>query len=505
MTTRATRRSFLHSTSASGAALCLGEWAALAPVSPARAEDARVTPDLVRFGPDLEPVVRLIEDTPREKCPAAVLGQLRDGLPYRRLLAALFLANLRTLGMAHPLAALHSANQLALDLPVQERLLPAFWALDSFKYHQERGRQAPSLRPLAGGLPPADRAEEELHAGMAAYDPDRVERAVVALARAEGAHRVAEPLWRYGARDWAFIGHQAIWVANTWQTLRTVGWRHAEPALRVLGPSIVGSRAGLAHQPYAANDERVRGAIRDMPPGWPRGGGEPGLTRELLELIRSMQTDEACGLALERLRAGKAEAGAVWDAVHLAAGEIYLNQPTDGGSSLHANTASAALHTAFRLAADPANRLLILLQAVGWTCLYRGNLADNVRRGNVKDTKALTDLTPADVPGAPEEAAAAVLAARSSDPVRAARLALGFARRHPDSDALRTAACRLLPLKATWDPHDVKFPVAMLEKQGWVTPPWRPYLMAAAALSFKGSDDPDMPIVHRVRDAIRTM
>ena len=251
---------------------------------------------------------------------------------------------------------------------------------------------------------------------------------------------MAEPLWHYGARDWAFIGHQAIWMANTWQALGTVGWQHAEPALRVLGPSLVGSRAGLAQQPYAANLERVRKAIHEMPPSWAGGGGKPGLTRELLALIRAMKTQEACGLAMEQLRAGKAEAGAVWDAVHLAAGEIYLNQPTDGGTSLHANTASAALHTAFRVAADPANRLLILLQAVGWTCLYRGNLADNIRKGHVKDPKAITDLTPADVPDAPEVAAAAVLAARASDPEQAARLALGFARRHPDSDALLTAA-----------------------------------------------------------------
>jgi hypothetical protein len=74
MTPRPTRRGFLYSTSALGTALGLGEWPALIPLSPATAEDARVTPDLVRFGPNLEPVVRLIEDTPREKCPAAVLG-----------------------------------------------------------------------------------------------------------------------------------------------------------------------------------------------------------------------------------------------------------------------------------------------------------------------------------------------------------------------------------------------------------------------------------------------
>src|SRR5690349_13803731 len=91
---RTTRRFFLTATG--GAALGAGEWAGLLPLSPAGADEATVTPDLVRFGPELEPVVRLIEETPRAGCPAMMIGQLRKGLPYRNFLAALFLANLRT-------------------------------------------------------------------------------------------------------------------------------------------------------------------------------------------------------------------------------------------------------------------------------------------------------------------------------------------------------------------------------------------------------------------------
>ena len=89
----ATRRQFLRTTAA-GVSLGLGEWAAvLLPISPASAEEAKVTPDLVRFGSDIEPFVRMIEDTPREKCPAMMIEQLRKGLPYRQFLAALYLAN----------------------------------------------------------------------------------------------------------------------------------------------------------------------------------------------------------------------------------------------------------------------------------------------------------------------------------------------------------------------------------------------------------------------------
>src|SRR5262245_4851607 len=167
------RRYFLQS--AAGASLGLGEWAGLLPISPATAREVQVSPELVGFGPDIEPLVKLIEETPRDKCVAMMVEQLKSGLPYRNFLAALYLTNIRTGEVDHPLAVLHSANQLSLDLPVQERLLPIFWALDSFKAHHAKAGGPKSLKPLAGKLPDPDKAEEEFHAGMTGYDPGRAE------------------------------------------------------------------------------------------------------------------------------------------------------------------------------------------------------------------------------------------------------------------------------------------------------------------------------------------
>ena len=225
MSAQATRRSFLRSTLV-GVSVPFGDWAGLLPLSPITADDAQVTPDLVRFTPDIEPIIRLIEETPREQCPAMMIEQLRGGLPYRQFLAALYLANIRTAVVDHPLAVLHSTNQLTLDAPVEERLLPTFWALDSYKSHQAGGKNpqfVPKLKRLAGQLPSADTAERELHAAMASYDGERAERAMAVLVRTQGASRIAELLWQYAARDWFFIGHQAIWAANCWRPLESVG------------------------------------------------------------------------------------------------------------------------------------------------------------------------------------------------------------------------------------------------------------------------------------------
>jgi hypothetical protein len=76
MTGRHTRRCFLRTAVTAGAAFGLGDVAALGPLGPANADEVKVTPDLVRFGPGIEPVVRLIEETPEDECVAVMVAQL---------------------------------------------------------------------------------------------------------------------------------------------------------------------------------------------------------------------------------------------------------------------------------------------------------------------------------------------------------------------------------------------------------------------------------------------
>ena len=86
-----TRRRFLG-TVASTASLCLADGPALCGLA---AFGAEPPPERVRFGPDLEPIVRLIEETPREQCVRVFVAELRRGLPYRRFLAASLFAGIR--------------------------------------------------------------------------------------------------------------------------------------------------------------------------------------------------------------------------------------------------------------------------------------------------------------------------------------------------------------------------------------------------------------------------
>ena len=248
MARQQTRRRFLQTAATAGAAFGLGHFAALWALGPANADEAKVTPDLVRFGPEMEPVVRLIEQTPDDKVVAVMVEQLKNGLPYRHFLAALYLAAIRAArwhgdgihGYDHSAYVVHSAYQLSLDLPASEQLLPAFYALLGFKGGQKAYPGKKGTPALRGKVPAAEKAVDELHAAMKDWDAERAERAVVALARSRGSAAVLEPLWHYAGQNWGFIGHMAILVANSVRLLDTIGWQHAEHVLRYVVQGLAG-------------------------------------------------------------------------------------------------------------------------------------------------------------------------------------------------------------------------------------------------------------------------
>jgi hypothetical protein len=346
---------------------------------------------------------------------------------------------------------------------------------------------------------------------MKEWDPDRADRAIVALVRSRGQAEVLEPLWHYAGRDWGFIGHMAILVANSCRLLETIGWQHAEHVLRYVVEGLTGwGKEHADHsdvRPYWANLKRVEQAARRLPGDWAESRGNEGLTKDLLALLRDGKGDEACDLAVKHLTAGKARAGAVWDAVHLAAGELVLSSKTHAkhrpinSSALHSNTAANALHYAFRASGKEDTRLLLTLQAVAWMDLYRRGI---VKGKHLVDPRDITALTGAKLPDKPEAAIDEILATRTAKPHEAGRLAFAFAQRHRPEPLLR-AARRLLPAKSSGDPHDIKFSVAIFEDLDLISPTWQPHLLAAATFSFWGSERPDSDLMKQVREAVRKL
>lgn len=96
----------------------------------ARADDGE---EALQFGP-MEPLVRLMQDTPSAKLLPILVTKLRSGTELRELVAAAALANARTFGGEdyigfHTMMALSPSFSMARELPSAERPLPVFKVL----------------------------------------------------------------------------------------------------------------------------------------------------------------------------------------------------------------------------------------------------------------------------------------------------------------------------------------------------------------------------------------
>ena len=117
------RRGFLTRAGSAGIVAGLGGFDALLPWSSVQAADVEVQPEIVRFGSEIEPLVRQFETTPRDRCVEMLATRLRQGTTYREVLAGLFLAGIRDVsaqppgGKFHCVFVVHSAQYLSRLAP----------------------------------------------------------------------------------------------------------------------------------------------------------------------------------------------------------------------------------------------------------------------------------------------------------------------------------------------------------------------------------------------------
>ena len=494
------RRRFLQSASALGLGAGLGHWGGLAAITPARAEDLKVGPDAVRFRPEIEPVVRWIEETPRERALEVAIAQLKEGLSYRDLLAGLFLAGIRNIKPRpvgfkfHAVMVINSAHLLGQTAAVNDRLLPLLWALDNFKRSQEQDIKEGDWalgRVDEARLPRPDQARAEFVRAMEAWDADAADTAVAALCRDSGAAETMEPLWRFGVRDQRNIGHKAIFTAQTWRTLQAIGWQHAEPCLRSLAFGLLDLHGDSRHVPvgpYEANLENAK-KIRD---DWAVGRPDTSATRTLLEAIRQASPESASAEAVGLLNRGVA-ADSLWDAVVLGGSELLMRSP--GIIALHAVTSANALHFIYGASGDDTTRRLALLQAVGWIPMFRAIVKPPAHPA--------IDALDADAPVASGEAAVGEIFETVSDNrSKAAEKVVGYLEKGGQADLVFAAARRMIFHKGR-DSHDYKYGAAAWEECLLASDPkWRAPLAAALMFHVPGAKTPDSPLMIRAHDAV---
>ena len=138
-----TRREFLQRTA--GAVAASADFAFLDNLPPLSAQ--QVQRSIAPVQEDVDALVRLIEDTPRNRLLEEVGTRVRGGTSYQQVLAALMLAGVRGIQPRpvgfkfHAVLVVNSAHIASLAAQDRDGWLPLFWALDNFKAAQARNAQ----------------------------------------------------------------------------------------------------------------------------------------------------------------------------------------------------------------------------------------------------------------------------------------------------------------------------------------------------------------------------
>jgi len=499
-----TRRRFLHTTTAAGVLAASDLLRGLPHVS---AEEAAVKPDLVRFSDRIEPLVELIEESPRQQVLERVAQRIRGGTSYQEVLAALLLAGVRnvqprpSVGFKfHCVLVVNSCHLASIAGPPADRWLPIFWALDYFKSAQrdEARRSGWKMDPVdEARVPDASRAHAMFHEAMRTWDVEMADAATAGLVRTAGATDVFNQFARYAARDYRSIGHKAIFLANGWRTLQVIGWDYAEPVMRSLAFALLNhtgdpnpSESDLAvDRPWRANQSRCDA----IPDGWLASAPNDDATHALLAGFRDADPDQAAETAASLL-AGGASAQSVWDGVFVGSGELLMRRP--GIIGLHSLTTANAVRFIWQNVSDETLRKRLLLQACSFVPLFRES---SQGRGELADRSVdeLREMSRSDSSVELES----ILEDISGNRVRAAENLHRFVNRGGNPHEFIDQARRLIFVKGRGS-HDYKFSSAVLEDFAHVSPSWRNTFLATSVFNLKGTTAADNGLIERARAAL---
>lgn len=501
------RREFLRRSAGSAAAVS-GGLSFLSRLPLVSADEASVKPELVKFASQIEPLVQLIEETPRKKLLERVAARIQSGSSYRDVLAALFLAGIRnvqprpSVGFKfHCVLVVNACHLASLSGPDEDRWLPLFWALDYFKSSQADEAQSSGWRMQAVNdslVPDAAHARSMFVEAMDRWDVEKADAATAGLVRTAGATEVFNLFARYAARDYRSIGHKSIFLANSWRTLQVIGWEFAEPVLRSLTFALLNHTGEpnpaendlAADRPWRENEQ----LLERIPANWLSGRFDKSVPNRLLAAFRNDMPEAAAAIAADALSRGSGPQS-VWDGVFVGAGELLMRQP--GIIGLHGLTTANAMYYLWKNANDDRVRQRLLLQACSFNPMFRSSASGRGKLGQ----QTIETLTKTELKTNGEKPVDEILAEISGNPTQAAQKLYTYLSSGGKADEFVDEARRVLFIKGR-NAHDYKFSSAVLEDYRHISPVNRDRFLATAVFNLKGSGDRDSGLVERTRAAL---
>ncbi len=184
----------------------LGDLAFLSRLRPVSAEEAKLDPKAVRFEPEIEPLVRLLEDTPRDRLLEEVAAGSRRGRATARCSRRCCWPGVRnvqprpSVGFKfHAVLVVNSAHLASLDSPDSGPLAADLLGARLLQERPGAGRPRGQLDdgPVdESAVPPARKAREAFLDAMERWDESAADAAVAGLARTAGGNEVYELFFR---------------------------------------------------------------------------------------------------------------------------------------------------------------------------------------------------------------------------------------------------------------------------------------------------------------------
>lgn len=482
----------------SGTALLVAPW-----LKPLSASEVLLPAGVVQFHPEIEPLVRLIEETSREQLFSAIALRIKGGTTYTEILTATLLAGIRNVQPRpnvgfkfHCVMVMHAAHQATLAAKDEHRWFPLFWSLDYFKRCQDQDRNEGdwTMSALEGREVAAEQSLRDLTAALEQWDVEKADVAAANAARSATPAQLLEVFARFGARDFRNIGHKAIWVAGGFRTLEVIGWQHAEPVMRSLAYALLNhngepnpaqndlaaDRAGKANWDLVAKLNKDNSSMKL----------DDGFTSQWLQASRSASPLELSTLTLEGLNQGIAPRS-IADGIYAAASELVMRQPAI--VPLHAITASNALQYLYRSVQNNELRQWLLLQNAAFIGHFRESASG---RGELKGA-SLLDLSPAEKAIADAKDIFALLGENRE---QASQAILRYVQDGQDLSALLQYAREMVFLKGT-DSHDYKYSSAIFEDFRYCSTGWQAKVLAASSHLLTSSRQPDNGLKARIEEA----
>ncbi len=296
-------------------------------LAPAFAADA---PDTLDFGP-LEPLVRLMQETPANKLLPALANKLKSGTELSRLVAAAALANARTFGGEdyigfHTMMALAPSLHMARELPDALQPLPVFKVLyrNTNRIQERGGRKEEVLHPvkpatLSEGLPGSELLRQAVHR----KDVNEAERTFAALAQLSPADALNHLL--HTVQDHTEV-HRVVLPYRAWDLLDLIGKEQAHTLLRQSVRYCVKveseNRAATWNEPSTLLPKMLeQHKLLDRAPG--TRVAEDKWVDELSQTIFKSTPEQAAEAAAAALAEDFAPA-AIGEAISLAANQLVL-------------------------------------------------------------------------------------------------------------------------------------------------------------------------------------